>query len=105
VLVDLHDPLVLLRTLHCQLYYLLLAFHLLKFYLLLLLCHLHKQQVSHECQRDSLVAVTTCPSHTVDVGGRAHLLLVLNGLAVVNDQGHCPNVDTSADGFGAEHDL
>jgi len=40
----------------------------------------------------------------VDVRAGAVLLSVL-GCGVVDDQGHCTDVDTSADGLGAEQDL
>jgi len=104
VLVLLRYPLVLEKARHCLLYHFLLRLHLLELYPLLLLGHAHEYTAPHEGQSHALVTVAACPAHSVDVGSGGQIL-VFGGLVIVDDQGNCPDIDTSADGLRPQQHL
>ena len=92
-------------TVDCHLNHLLLASHFPKVDLLLLLGELHEGVIAHEGEGTTLVGVSPCSAHPMNICSRADLSLALNRFTVVDDQSHRADIDSPSDGFSAEQHL
>lgn len=100
----LHNPLVLVVTLHSHLYHLLLTSHLLKLNLLLVLSHLYKNLVRNKSQSNPLVTITPSTTHPVNISNRRHIL-VFCWLVVIYHQCNSTDINTTTDRLSTQQNL